>query len=305
MTESSVRIGGHITLLFSIHSNSLLARNQGSRGAGLCLTDGVEAKAKIIDGQDRITVSSMDGSLFEQGEELYRELLKEFRGVFKVNSPVNLEVSTELPLSQGFGMSAAGLLAAAYALAELFDVGDSGQVARLAHRIERANSSGLGDVLGIWAGGVELRINPGAPPIPGKAKGFSANVPALLVWVPEAGKHTSCYIDDEDWKIAITTAGDKSVDHLMKMAWNRQVWPKLLEEADRFVIDSGLMNEGGRASLLSTVLDYVDSDMSCHLCMLGTSLIIVPKSLDEELDFDEVASNLRKLGLGVRLTHLA
>ncbi len=305
MAESRVRIGGHITLLFSIHSNSLLARNQGSRGAGFCLVDGVEAKAKIIDGQDRIVVSAMDGSLFEQGKELYRELLDNFKELFKVKQPVSLEISLELPLSQGFGMSAAGLLAAAYALANVFDVGDSGQIARLAHRIERGNSSGLGDVLGIWAGGVELRTNPGAPPRPGIAKGFSANVPALLVWVPEASKHTSGYIDDADWKIAITKAGDASVDRLMKKSWNRRIWSTLLKEADLFSLASGLMEEAGRSSLLSTVLDHLEPKMSCHLCMLGTSLIIVPKTLDEEIDFDEVASNLRKLDLGVRFTQLA
>ena len=32
---ATVRVGGHITLLFSIHDDALLPRNQGSRGAGL------------------------------------------------------------------------------------------------------------------------------------------------------------------------------------------------------------------------------------------------------------------------------
>ena len=79
----------------------------------------------------------------------------------------------------------------------------------------------------------------------------------------------------------------------------------MLKEADLFSLASGLMEEAGRSSLLSTVLDHLEPKMSCHLCMLGTSLIIVPKNLDEELDFDEVASNLRKLDLGVRFTQLA
>ena len=39
---ATVRVGGHITLLFSIHDDALLPRNQGSRGAGLCLEKGVQ-----------------------------------------------------------------------------------------------------------------------------------------------------------------------------------------------------------------------------------------------------------------------
>ena len=38
---ATVQVGGHITLLFSIHDDALLPRNQGSRGAGICLDKGV------------------------------------------------------------------------------------------------------------------------------------------------------------------------------------------------------------------------------------------------------------------------
>ena len=38
---ATVQVGGHITLLFSIHDDALLPRNQGSRGAGICLEHGV------------------------------------------------------------------------------------------------------------------------------------------------------------------------------------------------------------------------------------------------------------------------
>ena len=85
----------------------------------------------------------MDGELFVEGNKLYIELLKSFRNVFNIQSPVEIDVKLELPISQGFGMSAAGLLATSLALGELFDRGDEGQLARLAHRIERNISGGL------------------------------------------------------------------------------------------------------------------------------------------------------------------
>ena len=75
MNEVTVQVGGHVTLLFSIHSKQLLARNQGSRGAGFCLEDGVEVTAKLGVKKDSISVSFMDGTPFAEGEKLYYDML--------------------------------------------------------------------------------------------------------------------------------------------------------------------------------------------------------------------------------------
>jgi len=305
MSEVTVQVGGHVTLLFSVNAKSLLARNQGSKGAGLCLEDGVMSTVKIQkDGPDKITVVKMDGTLFKDGEILYQELLDTFRYVFSVQSSVSIDIQLELPVSQGFGMSAAGLLATSLALGELFDKGDDGQLARLAHRVERKISGGLGDVLGLWAGGCELRLIPGSPPTPGKAMGFSVGSPALLVWDPDGKKHTSSYINHPDWKIKISTAGESSVERLKKHNWDKSVWNILLAEADRFALESGLLEESARTNLLSTVLDHTSDLLSPHLCMLGTSLIIVPKNLGDEFDYSELAILFRSFGLGVRETKI-
>ena len=305
MGEVTVHVGGHVTLLFSIHSEPLLARNQGSKGAGLCLEHGVISTVKNLpQGDDEISVFSVDGRRFEEGEKLYIDLLKSFREVFSVTNSVSIVVKLELPVSQGFGMSAAGLLATSLALGELFGRGDEGQLARLAHRIERNESGGLGDILGLWAGGCELRTVPGSPPSPGKAVGFSVNCPAILVWDPKGERHTSSYIDDDVWKEKITKAGDAAVSRLKQYEWNSMVWPELLHEADRFAMNSGLLEESARANLFSTVLENTSRKMSSHLCMLGTSLIIVPKKLGENFDVSEVAIRLRSLGLKVLETNL-
>ena len=305
MDEVNVQVGGHVTLLFSIHSKPLLSRNQGSRGAGLCLEDGVIASVKTISGEtDQISVTRMNGNQFPQGEMLYADLLNSFRDVFNVKQTVQIDIHLELPISQGFGMSAAGLLAASLALGELFDCGDEGQLARLAHRLERENSGGLGDVLGLWAGGCELRVIPGSPPFPGKAYGFDVGCSALLVWDPDGGKHTSNYIDNLDWKSKITMAGESAVNRLKQYEWNHNVWEILLQEADNFALESGLLDEKERAKLLNLVLENSDESMSCHLCMLGTSMIVLPKKLGSEIDFGELSSRLISLGLGVRETIL-
>ena len=305
MSEVTVHVGGHVTLLFSVNSKQLLARNQGSKGAGFCLEDGVESTVRILDEEsDRITVRTMDGELFADGNDLYLELLKSFREIFKIESPVEIAVKLELPISQGFGMSAAGLLATSLALGELFDKGDEGQLARLAHRIERNISGGLGDILGLWAGGCELRIKPGSPPNPGQAIGFSVDAPALLVWDQEGKKHTSSYIDNAEWQVKISRAGEAAVERLKKYDWDSSIWNILLEEADNFAMQSGLLEEVERANLFSMVLDITDNTLSPHLCMLGTSLIVVPTKLGQEPDYSEIITKLRSFGLGVRETRI-
>lgn len=305
MEPVSVHVGGHVTLLFSIHSEALLPRNQGSKGAGFCIEHGVVATVGISDSDtDTISVLDYEDENFADGNELYLSLLREFRKLFTISSPVKIEVSLQLPVSQGFGMSAAGLLATSLALGEFFNRGDEGQLARLAHRIERENSGGLGDILGLWAGGCELRTKPGAPPFPGKCRSFSVNCPALLVWDPENEKHTSDYIDDEVWISKITKAGEESVSRLEKVDWNEGMWETILSEADTFSLRSGLLEESSRANLLNLVINNSEENMSCHVCMLGTSVIIVPRNLKMAFDVDKLTSKLISLGLGVKLTSL-
>jgi len=302
MDGISVHVGGHVTLLFSIHSDSILPRNQGSKGAGLCLEHGVVAHAKLADSEDEFVIRDMEGVQSGLNDSLYADLLIAFRNLFNISEKVRIEIDLQLPLSQGFGMSAAGLLATSFALGELFDKGDEGQLARLAHRIEREHSSGLGDVLGLWAGGCALRTFPGCPPIPGEVRGFSAGCPALLVWDLEKSKHTSHYINNKEWKKSITTAGESIVNYLKQFDWNPSIWELLLQQADNFAIHSGLLNEPERAQLYSTVYENLEENMSCHLCMLGTSIIVLPTALEYETDFSDLGEKMASLGFGVAHT---
>ena len=227
------RCGGHITLLFSIWKDSHLARSQGSRGAGLNVNDGVEATVEYIgsnqpkikreisfgsqldkpagpvdDGELFIEVIGMDGVEMLDSGQIYTDLVEELRiaRLLKREDSYRIHVTLELPTSQGFGMSAAGLVAVARAFRTLTNKGTDEQYLRLAHRIERMHGSGLGDVLGISARGVELRLEPGSPGAGGKVLSFTTHQPLLLVWRPEESRHTSTYIDDEGWQRSISNA---------------------------------------------------------------------------------------------------
>lgn len=331
----TLRCGGHITLLFSIWKEGRLPRSQGSRGAGFCIDQGCEVSIRHIgtnssdyqgelsagerldiqpsqapDGEIRVKVCGMDGVEMENCEGMYLDLVEGLRQATLLNRPdsYSIDVQLELPTSQGFGMSAAGLVATALAFMELTGKGRKSQYMRLAHRIEREYGAGLGDVLGLSAGGVELRLEAGAPYSPGIAKGFPANCELLLVWSNEESRHTSSYIDDPLWMPKITKAGEDSVKRLRVGQWDASKWDALMRESRDFAKASEMMDEPARKELLDQVQSTIRSldlqaEVYTRLCMLGVSVAILPRKLQSGLSDDQLSDlseAIRKIGLGVR-----
>jgi hypothetical protein len=81
-------------------------------------------------------------------------------------------------------------------------------------------------------------------------------------------------------------------------------------ESDRFAIGSGMLNEKDRSDLLADVHALVTQEgfgetASCHLCMLGSSLVILPKDLTNKPVFtEELLQKIKHLGYGVMLTRI-
>ena len=332
----SKRCGGHITLLFSICKDSKLPRNQGSRGAGFNVTDGVEATVRhlwtnkpasairysagstlddkignIKQADIRINVTSMDGTELKNGTAIYLELIEGLRYARLLDraDAYEINVQLELPTSQGFGMS--GSIVDEKGV-QLTEKGNVEQYYRLAHRIERIHSGGLGDVLGIYAGGVELRLSAGAPVSPGKAVGFPCNQKILLAWIPQESRHTSEYIDDPIWQQTITSAGEEAVNLLQQGDWNHEKWPQLLQCSEKFSTASGMLDEPVRNEFLNKIQQDItrlglDTIMSTRLCMLGVSLCVLPKELSKPLaieQLEQLAQQLRERGFGVKITNI-
>lgn len=314
MVEAVTRVGGHITLLFSVNTESSNPDAQGSRGAGICLKQGVDAIANMSPRQDdqasiSVTVIDYDGdNAPENCSEIYLRLIEELEIDNRFTTKgknIELSVKLGLPRSQGLGMSAAGLLAAANALIEASRLVDDDLANLVAHRTERRLSSGLGDVLALSAGGIELRLEPGSPVNYGKAVGFETELSMILVWSHTEERHTRDYIDDDSWKRAISVAGESAVNRLRVGAWNATRWDDLLLESETFAIKSGLIDEPARNKLLKNVESVLKStelsdDYVPRLCMLGTSAVILPRHLDRgniEKELQIISSELGKCGL--------
>ena len=305
--EYGSHVGGHITLFFTVEKDGRLLRNQGSRGVGINIEHGVRVELSVKDTEGDIHDSIIKVFDFHNQEMLgagsfYSGLIEELVYARLVDKSPSFDISVflELPTSQGFGMSAAGLIAVALALRSFSKRGAIDQYYRICHRIERQKGSGLGDVLGIFAGGVEIRLQPGAPGASGRSLGFKCKQPIILVWQPEEARHTSSYIDDPTWEVKISKAGHKALNNIKSGPWDHSRWDDILEQSSKFCQESELVLEDEREELLDTVMSTVRSvDLQSHirirLCMLGTSCVILPRKLDRILSEQELSSLSKEL----------
>ena len=300
--------GGHVTLLFTVEDDAPEAHLQGSRGAGICLDTGCDVAARGLTGDWGLDIR------FE-GHQGNADLVREIIEVVAEDLPQikqknwTLIIRNRLPPSQGFGMSAALAVATSRAIQRA--MGEEYEISLRrsmlhAHVCERRTSSGLGDVLGISARGVEIRTSPGSPfsgsglqSGPGVSRGWSDSMEVILIWPDKEGHHTSEYINDPLWKKSITQSGDRLLSTL-EGKWGEDSWNDLISCARSFVKESGLLNDSSRMDLLNMVEDSITKsgeDAVASLCLLGRSIIVTKKKLGSEVDFEALIVEIRKTGL--------
>ena len=190
----------------------------------------------------------------------------------------------------------------------------------VAHRVERQLSGGLGDVAALYAGGVELRLEPGCPPLHEELGGSGAvvswfeEIPLVVCWRQTATRHTSSYIDDGHWKLAIRAAGERALLGLREGTWESVRWNELLDASATFAERSGLLEDAQRIDLLHQVggalisAGLVDTPLSARLCMLGESAIILPSDLTHEMPSnwqENIVHSLNNRGLGALAVNVA
>ena len=310
--------GSHVTLIFTINDDSTNLDEQGSLGVGLCLDQGVEIIARGIEGDFEINIKFIEGDgESELYQQVFKLLSKEIINIKNYNW--DLAIKLKLPISQGFGMSASGAIAASMAIQRAIGEPHEESLRRafsIAHRVERYFSTGLGDVTALAAGGVERSTSPGAPFSgdlltrgPGMSEGWTKDIEVLLAWKKDSGKHTSSYIDDTVWKNSISKAGIKQMEQLMQKQWDKTRWSELLERSEIFADESGLLCDSKRFELLNqakNVIEETSSEFKPLLCMLGKSLVIVPKNIDNEegLELSKLIYELNEVGFITKKTRI-
>jgi len=219
---------GHVTGFFEIcPSENVLA--MGSRGAGMCLSLGATSTVEVEESRRQTIEVTLDGR--RAPAPVTRTALQSLLGDKKLK--VMVDTVHDLPVSQGFGMSAAGALSSSIALAHALDLGRQ-TAFEAAHIAEIRHKSGLGDVAALHKGGITIRAKPGLPP-----RGRVLNIegtPNVVLAVLGRGLRTSTVLSNPAKRRKINASGQRTVDRLLR----EPTLEKLMELSNEFAVESGL-----------------------------------------------------------------
>lgn len=265
MTVARAYAPGHVSGLFAVHDDSPDLLRKGSRGAGWSIDKGAWAEVQETDE----TVFLVNGHPDDAPVTKYAlDLLCPGR-------PLAVDIRLDLPVGQGFGMSASGTLAACLAAANLHGI-EPEKALEAAHQAEVWSGTGLGDAVASWFGGGELRLKPGCPP-----HGW-----AMQIAVPQGTQFLYCVLGDaiptsqiildDHWKEETRRHGDDAVDRILE-AGRERAWETLLVEAVGFGRHLGLM-----PARMLALSQHFPQEVKWGQCMLGSTLWITGDAGDLE-----------------------
>lgn len=218
---------GHITGFFQIHDKDEEVAKRGSRGAGVCLDLGAVTLVEVepsdtqrieifIDKEPTdapVTRAAVDYLLQAAMRDAKVDVNPWAPRGERAKVHVRVHTQLQLPVSQGFGMSAAGALSASLALARALRLGRS-DAAFAAHAADIQEKGGLGDVAAQLHGGFEIRKQPGLPPW-GSIQSFLGYGDVVLC-VIGGGVPTKGVLGDRARRKAINEYGGRCVDALLQ-----------------------------------------------------------------------------------------
>jgi pantoate kinase len=264
--ESS-RIGvgfapAHVTGLFVPRLSARDPRARGSIGAGLVLDVGVNAFARWFPVAGRRVVVRADTRRPLPITEAVVRQLSDSKG-----GRLEIELVHQLPIGQGFGMSAAGALAAALATGAALGLPRQ-QCIEVAHLADLLHAGGLGGVAAILGGGLEMRRSPGVPPwgdVQHRTADVCAFVGAMGAPLPSKALLTRTGFLDR-----VRSTGTPGLRRLFQ----RPSLERFLEESTIFGEALGLAPD----RLRDFFVDVRAADVACIQAMFGRSFLAIPRS---------------------------
>lgn len=245
---------GHVSCVFQpVSSYDIMS--MGSRGFGIRLSLGAEADVQPRD--DGVVNIWLDGvQSVAPVTRMAAEDLAPGQGL-------DIRIDNQLPVGQGFGMSAAGAIAASLCIATM--TGQSRTRAfNAAHAAEVRCGGGLGDVSAIVAGGhIPIRVLPGMPPF-GQVVSAPFRLPDLTLAVIGPVLNTDSVLNDSRRVDVVRRASAECIDAFIA----DQTPDSLYAESVRFSSDSGLESPAMRRAIVG----LRDRGYRAGMCMLGNSL---------------------------------
>jgi len=259
---------GHITCFFSPTgdpSDDILHR--GSIGAGIRTSLGTNVE--ITERSGSIVHMIMDGRETELPiTRLVVDSMAPGRGF-------DIMIENELPCGEGFGMSASGAVAVAFALSEM--IGKDPQYAfEVAHTAEIRGGGGLGDVSAIQCPAHQpVRVRQGISPY-GETVGTGVRFDKLTMAVLGTKMNTGKVLGDPERYTAIRNAGRSAVSEYLKSPSTES----LFSLSNKFSAETGLECE----AVSTAISELRSAGYHAAMCMLGNSIFTdAPADVTESL----------------------
>ena len=256
----------HVSGLFAVHDQDPDVLKRGSRGAGWSLDLGATADVRLVDPEEgegtRIRIN---------GAPAEAPVTRSALDLLAPGRSFEVALRLDLPTGQGFGMSAAGTLAACLAAAR--DLGlEPERALEATHVAEVGSGTGLGDAIGSWFGCGEVRTRPGCPPLGWALRIEPPEGTRFLFCVMGRDIPTPSIIRDNAWKRKTRDLGDPAVDRILA-AKREGAWDAILLESHRFSDALGLMPEAMRsaAALLPEGCRWGQSMLGNTMWVTGTA----------------------------------
>jgi pantoate kinase len=230
MPTARAFVPGHLTGFFGAYPDPD-PRVAGSRGAGLTLARGVET-----------VVSTAGDGVRLNGE---RTAVAPVAGVLDALDapPLRVDLSTDLPVGTGFGVSGAAALGTALAASALLpDARTVDDLVGVAHAAEVRAGTGLGDVVAQARGGAPVRLDPGAPGH-GRVDALAAPASTRVEWVTFGDLSTEAVLGGDTGRL--TAAGERALRALR----GEPTLDTLVRESWRFARAAGLPTDRVREAV--------------------------------------------------------
>ncbi len=245
---------GHISCVFQPMS-SFDGLSTGSRGIGIRLDRGCTASVEERD----------DGvvNIFLDGSQSVAHITRMAVESLAPGQGMDVRIENDLPVSQGFGMSAAGAIAAAVCVADLHGIPRT-DAFKAAHCAEVMGGGGLGDVAAIVAGlDIPIRTLPGMPPL-GKVANARFRIDHLTLGVIGGQMRTDSVLGSPSAVAKIRDAATAAMDLFLK----DPSYESLFAASNMFSSESGLETPAIRRAIVG----LNDRGYGAGMCMLGNSI---------------------------------
>ena len=245
---------GHVSCVFQPFPSSDPVK-AGSRGFGIRLSLGAHCTAEPrSDGKVRIIID---------GEECQAPVTRHAILSLTRDRGFDIHIRNDLPVSQGFGMSAAGALSAALCVCDILGLSEHDAVLA-AHSADVSCGGGLGDVVAIAeCCDIPIRALPGVPPY-GRMDGLDHHIDNMILAVLGQKMVTGSVLSDPIRMERIREVSEDAMDAFLEA----RTVDSLYEQSNIFSFHSGL--ESGQ---VCDALDILHSEgYRAGMCMLGNSI---------------------------------